>query len=92
MKTMQISTVQLEKDAAKLGLTFETMTVNGNVHITGRTGDVIKAFAAQGADVVKDGEHSWKVLLSGEYAGLILAGDGRQAPTTWALGRTPCMM
>jgi hypothetical protein len=59
-------------DAAKLGL--RAYVDHGRTKIEGRTGDIIKAFAAQGCDVTRDGDNSYRVDSAGQYVACILHG------------------
>jgi hypothetical protein len=77
---------QLIKDAESLKLTVSTG--QGRVRIEGRTGDIVKVFAAQGCDIERDGETSYKVTIGGAYVAAILHG-AKGLPSPGCAGKVP---
>ena len=87
MHTLLMKTTQLANDARNMGLKVE---VSDRVRVEGRLGDVIKAFAAQGCDVVRQSEHSYAVTFGGEHVAIIghTTPDMKNVPANYAYGYT----
>lgn len=85
-----IDSKQLIEDAAALGLTTEV--VNGNRCVYGQIGNVLKLYAAQGLDVIKD--HDGRLVTSWVVTRGALIGNDVQAlilldkTTGYAYGRS----
>lgn len=59
----------LEKIAIELGLEVRHSNMNSNIQISGKTSEVLRAWAVAGYDRQRQSEKSYIFSMNGQYAG-----------------------